>query len=81
MIHSSTLSVEIFSGSIHFFISVLDNGYSILITINGQVNANQNVTTIKRKGFFNKFHLILFCLSVFEMKKKMLQNMSSAIVI
>ena len=27
-------------GSIHFFISILDNGYSVLIAINSQINAN-----------------------------------------
>ena len=45
--------------SVIFFISILDNGYSVLITINGQINANLNVTTVKTKVFFfNKFHLI-----------------------
>ena len=31
-----------------FSVSILDNGYSVLITINRQVKENQNVTTIKR---------------------------------
>ena len=52
--------------SVNFFISILDNGYSVLITINSQINANKNGTTVKRKVFlfFNKFHLILIYLFV-----------------
>ena len=52
MIHGITLSVEMFSGSIHYFISILDNGYSVLITINSQITANKNVTTIKINVLF-----------------------------
>ena len=68
-------------GSIYFFISLLDNEYYVLITINSQINANLNVTTIKRKMylFFNTFYLILFCVFIPKMKK-LLQHMSSAIV-
>ena len=44
--------------SVKFFISILDNGYSVLITINSQINANKIVTTIKKKVFI--FQLVLF---------------------
>ena len=56
--------------SVNFLISILDNQYSVLITIYGQINVNKNVTTLKRKVFyFYKFHLILICLFVPKMKK------------
>ena len=52
-----------------------------LITINGQINANENVTTVKRKVFFfNELYLILMYLFVPKMKK-IEENMSSDIVI
>ena len=38
--------------SVNFYISILDNGYSVLITINSQINANKNVATVKRKVFY-----------------------------
>ena len=44
--------------SSRFSISILDNGYSILITINSQINENKNVTTIKRKEFCFSISLI-----------------------
>ena len=37
--------------SANFFISILDNGYSVLIAINGQINANLNDTTVLEKYF------------------------------
>ena len=37
--------------SVNFIISIMDNGYSVLNTINGQINANLNGTTVKRKVF------------------------------
>ena len=38
--------------SVNFSISILDNGQSVLITTKGQINANYNVTTVKRKVFY-----------------------------
>ena len=42
------IEAALFNG---FSILILDNGYSILITINSQINENFYVTTIKKKLF------------------------------
>ena len=49
----------------------LVNGNTQYWIIDSQINANYNVTTVKRKNilFFNKFCLILFNLFVPKMKK------------
>ena len=57
----------------------MDKGYLVLITINSQVNENKNVTTVKRKVFQQV--LFGFSLSYLPKKRKLLQNMYSAIVI
>ena len=46
--------------SVNFFISILDNGYTVLITISGQIDANENVTTVKRKVFYYLISFIWF---------------------
>ena len=43
-----------------FSISILDNGYSVLITILSQINDNKNVTAIKRKVFCFSIRFIWF---------------------
>ena len=52
--------------SVNFFISILDNVYSILITTNSQINANENVSTVKRKVHVFYFSIsFIWFLSVF----------------
>ena len=46
--------------SSRFSISILDNGYSVLITINSQINENLNVTSIKRKEDLFVFQEVSF---------------------
>ena len=54
--------------SVNFFISILDNGYSVLITINSQMIRMLKLS-IEKYFIFKKFHLILICLFVPKMKK------------
>ena len=54
--------------SVNFFISILDNGYSVLITINSQINANYNVTELSKEKYFI-FQYVSFDLTVPKMKK------------
>ena len=66
--------LRFFSGSIYCFISIEDNGYSVLITNNSQINENKKAMTIKGKMFcFDKFQLILLCLFVPKIKKAVIK--------
>ena len=45
-----------------FYISILDNGYYVLITINSQINEIRMLQlSIKGILLFSKFHLVLIC--------------------
>ena len=62
--------------SVNFFISILDNGYSVLITINGQIIANLEYYNCQKKSilFSNKVQLILIFFFVPKMKKIVTKN-------
>ena len=45
--------------SVNFSFSILDNGYSVLITINGQINANKK-SNFQKKSIYFSISFILF---------------------
>ena len=57
--------------SVNFFISILDNGYSVLITIKQLDQCLLEYYNCQKKSilFYNKFHLILISLFVPKLKK------------
>ena len=57
--------------SANFFILILDNGYSVFNFNQRSDQCKLECYNCQKKSilFFNKFHLILFCLFVPKMKK------------
>ena len=56
--------------SVNFFISILDNGYSVLNYNQRSDQYKLECSNCQKKSFFfNKFHLILICLFEPKMKK------------